>query len=500
MPNTRLIALNTLSGVFRLFISFLVLFFLTPFIINNIGKQGFGLWSLLISIISFFELLDLGFATASVKFVAEAKALNDRLRGNQVVSTIFFIYLILAFVGMLGVFLLFLFFDHFFVIPLEEKNLAFSLLLLMACRSLLIALPFSVFRGVLFGEQKIYLTNTISLLGSLAYAIMVWWALSHGFGIISLGVCYLIAAIFEHAFYCGFAFLLTQGLRLSYSLIHFSSFPEFFSFSSSQFISNVSSLILFNSDLIIIKFFLPLSMVAVYAIPLRIVTYCYMLIKQFTNVLTPVIANMHALNRNEKIQALFISSSKIVLIPATAITIAGVMFANEILTLWVGKDFEAGSSVLIILLISMWLTMTYLLAGDVLQMCGFHHIFAIYMILLIFAHLGASIGMIRYLGLNGVALGSFAAAIVGFFTELRKVCQIFNIGYARHAAMFFKAFIPPGIAQVAILYLLKQMIVISNFWTLIAVNIIGLMVYCVVLWFASLDAQEKESIKKIVRC
>lgn len=495
--NPRQIAINTLSGYLRLFISFLVLFFLTPYIISKVGKDGFGLWSLLSSTLSFFELLDLGFSVTVIKYVAESKAQEDIQKRNRIINTIFFSYLALAFLGILAMSLLSIGFVQIFSIPASQAQIAIYLLAMMSFRFFLIALPFSVFRGILFGEHKFYLVNIISLFGSLCFAFLAWIFLQNGYGLLGLGFGYIIACILEYAIYVVCSFIIAPGLKLSWSYASSNTFKEFFSFSSAQFITNISTFVLHNCDLIIIKLFLPLSSVALYAIPLKIVTYALMVIKQFTNVLTPVIAHMHALKDHKRISELFLSATKYALIPTTMIAISGIVFAQDLIVLWVGPDFAKAWEILIILLISMWLTTLGILAGDILQICGYHRLFAIYSSLIVLAHIAASLLFISPLLLKGVALGALCGSLVGCFTEFRKANAIYGVKLFDYVGTILKTFLLPSLGQILILLLIKHFFTFKSFWILILANIPGLLAFILILWFVTLDNTEKNLIARV---
>lgn len=493
----RRIALNTLSGYLRLFSSFAILFILTPYIIAKIGTDGYGLWSLLFSILGFFELLDFGFAVAIIKHVAECSANKDVHRRNTVISTALLVYTVIACIGMMGIAAVILLFGKFFSLPLAESLVATKLLLLLSCRSLLLNLPFSVFRGILFGEQKIYLTNSIALLGTACFGIFAWFFLYEGFGILGLGFANLLAAIIENAAYLASSFTLTANLKISLSYVSSNEFKRMFSFSSSQFIANVSSLMTHNADLIIIKLFMPLESVGLYAIALRIASYGYMLIKQFTNVLTPVITDMHTLSDKENLQKLFLYATKYSFIAAGAIAIPGIIFAKEALTLWLGSFFSSAETILIILLLAMWLTSLQLISGDILQMSGYHVLFAKFVLITIFVHLLFSFIFIKPLALFGVALGVLAGSVAGFFTYVKKVLTIYNIKVSR----FFCISIAQGALPIALfsllLLLFKAFIPIKSLAVLFFINAFCIFCYFAAVWHFSLSEVEKQIIKEI---
>src|SRR6266404_935706 len=53
-----------------LVITFVVAFFLTPFVIHRLGQLSYGIWTLVVSMVSYFGLFDLGLRSAVTRFVA----------------------------------------------------------------------------------------------------------------------------------------------------------------------------------------------------------------------------------------------------------------------------------------------------------------------------------------------------------------------------------------------------------------------------------------------
>ena len=64
---------NSLSWVSGLLVQLLMI----PFLVSRLGMGGFGIYSLLVSIIGYSLLFDLGLGQGVIKFVAEMKARGD---------------------------------------------------------------------------------------------------------------------------------------------------------------------------------------------------------------------------------------------------------------------------------------------------------------------------------------------------------------------------------------------------------------------------------------
>src|SRR3984957_11094037 len=63
-----------------------------PFNVAHLGKAAYGLWMLTSSVTAYFSVLDLGYAGALVKFVAQYRARRDARALNEILSTAFYMF------------------------------------------------------------------------------------------------------------------------------------------------------------------------------------------------------------------------------------------------------------------------------------------------------------------------------------------------------------------------------------------------------------------------
>src|SRR5437868_13069287 len=66
--------------------------FLMPYTVRHLGTAEYGLWMLVASMTSYFQLLDLGYGNGLVRHVADADARGDTPLVNQILSTFVIVY------------------------------------------------------------------------------------------------------------------------------------------------------------------------------------------------------------------------------------------------------------------------------------------------------------------------------------------------------------------------------------------------------------------------
>lgn len=483
------------AGYMRFFISFFILWFLTPYIIKSVGIDDFGLWTLVFSVLGFYELLDLGFANGVIKYVAECDALEQYSRRNQLLSTILFVYCSLAAIGMVALGALAFVFNDLFAIPASQGGKALALLGVLSIRCLVLGLPASLFRGILYGDKKIPLINAISTVCSLLYGLTAFMAMAMGYGVISLAVLTTATFFLEAVGYVYFSYRTVPELRLSWSLVDLSKLRELASFCMMQFVANVSSMLILRTDPIIIKLFSSIFFVSIYAIPLRVVTYIYMFINQFTDVLSPFIARLHATDEHVEIRALFLQCTKYALALSTLFLVLGSVFADNLILLWLGAEFTLSIVPLIILLGAMWINSTHIVAAQVLAMSGHHRLLTVYFLITALLHIILSIILIYPLGINGVAIATLISALFGFFAYNKRVCDLFHSGYWEYFTAAILPIIIPGVALAAVEMALKVTFPPTNLLYLIMVSVPGTLLFALLFWAVSLNQEERTLFK-----
>jgi len=71
------VVLNSLSGVGLFLTDAIVSLIMTPIIVLSLGNRDYGLWELMLSIVGYLGILDIGMGPAVMRDVAHAEARSD---------------------------------------------------------------------------------------------------------------------------------------------------------------------------------------------------------------------------------------------------------------------------------------------------------------------------------------------------------------------------------------------------------------------------------------
>jgi O-antigen/teichoic acid export membrane protein len=479
---SRYIMVNTLSSYGRDIVDTITFLVLIPFIIKILGSETFGLWSLIWAFLAFFELADMGFGASVVKYVADARGRGDDQKQQAIICTLFWIYMLLGAVLMGAVALSLLFFNQAFDIPPGQADAARWVLLIIGVRSALY-MPLGMFRGVLVGHQKMKVANLYKVLGGLAYFVSVLLVLSR---IPDLRVLAAINA------FLGVLPMFAMMVHVKIIMPELSLRPKYFdrslvrelsSFSLYFSLIQVAGLIATRVDAIVVKFFLPLQMVAIYSIGIRLSGKAEQFCSHLFKALTPVVAELHGADDQKNIRAVWYRGSKLSIAFATPLLLGLALLAEPLIIAWTGPEFRMSVPVCQWLVAAVMISVIHGNTKNILSMGGHQRFLAFSILGCQLFNLGLSLLLIQFYGIVGVAMATFLAYLpvyAGFIqTRAGKVHgrshwnfysrTVFpSVGPAVLMATFLIGFqrLRPlnGLIEVAVLEILGSMVFGGAFW------------------------------------
>jgi O-antigen/teichoic acid export membrane protein len=415
--------LNIATSYLRYVVLMVLVFFLTPFIVSKIGIDQFGLWSLIFAVVALFGLMDLGFATAANKYMGEFHGSGDTAARNQVLATLLGVYVGLGLLCILVVAVIATRAGAWFDLAPEMERW-FRLALWLLGGVVAITLPLNLFKAVLNGSGRMALVNGIEMAMQLLNAALIVTLLNAGYGIRALIFATSATLLLGSLLATLLAFWLTPALSVSPRLFSAGRVRELLGFSVYFFIANIAVLIILRIDPVVIKAFLPLSAVAVYAIGAKIAEYTYYLNKQFSNALMPLVAQSRGGGDAATIDRVLLDGTRLGLAIALPFIALLAFYARDIILLWMGPEFAGAVGVLHLLLGAILCTALYLNASNVLAMNGEHRFIAFAMAGSAALNLVLSVLLIQPLGLNGVALATLLATFaVEVLVIIPRACR-----------------------------------------------------------------------------
>lgn len=332
MVQKRRLMINAIMSIGQIILSSCTLFILYWFLLNTIGVEKMGVWSLVLATTAITRIGGLGLPGSVVKFVAKYIAhaeyeIVSRVIQTAVISVGLFIGLVLLAAYPLADWLL------GFIVP-ESKIMDAISILPYALISLWIVTISSVFQAGLDGYQRIDLRNLILMGGAVLYLILCF-ALVPKYGLLGLAYAQVIqgASILIAGWY-SLRFHLQILPVIPYKWNH-RLFREMFSYGINMQIASVSNLLYDPITKALLSKFGGLAMVGYYEMASRMIYQIRSLIVSANQVLVPVIADLHERGRGA-ILGVYRDSYHLLFFFALILFSLIVAFTPIISELWIG--------------------------------------------------------------------------------------------------------------------------------------------------------------------
>lgn len=421
-------------------LSVISLFILTPVVVKHLGQSMYGVWAIISSVVAYLNMCSIGIDTAVGKYTAEFYATQKTNKLNMLVSS--------AVITLLGIgvliSLLLLVFTPFLPqllnIPSEFHKPAQITFVIMGL-NILFLFQARIFENVFFGLQRVDFFYGFNALRIITSFFLILFVLHMGLGIVGMAVVGVLTSLMFFPLYPLLFRKLNCPIRVNLRSFSFAAIKEYVPYSLRTFSLGITSLILYNTDVIVIGFILGASQVTPYIICYRICWYATYIFSGFSSVMFPQFSRLYALKDMDRLHTLFLGISKISVAIMAPIAIILLLFGQHFINLWVGPDNWVGLKVFCLFILMDFLHAIGTPVGIMLQGIGENKWLAYSEM----ANAGLNLGLSVLLGINfgimGVVLGTVIAHLLTstWFTPL-LVCRYIKLSLIKWVAC---SIIPP---------------------------------------------------------
>lgn len=388
-----------------------IVFMMTPFIIDQIGKDLFGLWSMIFAVVAMFGLLDMGFATTAVRYVGEYWGSGDKEKLERSLGSLMGVYLFMGLVCFIIAWYVSPIVAQAYDFPEEQKD-HFIFILRLIGVVIALSFPLSLYRSLLTGSGNMSAVNISDLFFAIANAILGYTLLKQGYGINGLAFSTAITMLGSFLAFIPLSKWRCKGVRVSLRMFSKSELKLLLNFSAYAFMANIAMMIIMRIDPLVIGTYLTLADAAIFAIAAKIAEYSYFLNKQFSNALMPLISQQRGKSDTESIRRIMLDGSRYLLAIAFPFITLLFYFTPVLIDVWVGSEFSQSSDLLRLLLVGVLVATTLFIPSNILTICDKHKYVALVMGGSAILNLMISLTLVRSLGLVGVALGTVISTVL----------------------------------------------------------------------------------------
>lgn len=394
-----------------------------PFNLRHLGQEAYGLWMLTAGLTLHFSVLDMGYGSAIVKFIAQYRARRDARALNEIASTMFYVYAAIGVVAYLIVIALALNIQHLFRITPEQAHVGRWILLIIGL-NIACNFPFSVFGGVIDGFQRYDRNNLVAIATAVCVAAANVSVLLAGYGLVMLVAATTSVRLLAYLVYRLNAYRIYPPLRIRFSCFRKGRLREVTGFSVYSSIIDWANKLNYDLDEIVIGVFLGSAPVAVWAVADRIISGIQRLTNQVNGVLFPFIVDSDQTNQNARLRRLLLEGTRISVATVVPIAVALMLLAAPLVRAWVGPKMLGSVPVIQILALVVALRVGNATATTMLKGAGRVRYLAVANIATGLANVAMSALLVRPFGLTGVAVGTLVpVAAATIFVLFPAACR-----------------------------------------------------------------------------
>ncbi len=484
--------LRVLSFVAQVIISFLLM----PFVVRSLGDRMYGFWTLVGTFIGYYGLLDLGLSSAVSRHVAGAIGASRQDECNRIVNTTLFLYSGLGIVALLVTIVIAILSPVFFSNP-EDITLFWKVVLILGIK-IAIEFPLRIFSGILVAHIRFDLLAWIEMITLFLNMILTVLALKAGYGVLALAWISLVSSIPGKFLYVYFSKKNFPSLRFSRKDWSRGTARTLFTYSSFTFIAQLAGLLKFQVDHLVITAFIGLATVTHYKVASFMATNFIALVTTVTGVLMPVFSQLDGAKEYNQIKKTFFFGTKISVCVTSFIGYGLIAWGKPFIARWMGTEYlDAYPSLAILVLgciFALWQTPSVSLLYGISK----NRFYAIFNSLEGVCNLLLSLLLVRYWGMEGVALGTFIPMVIlKLIIQPIYVCRVTAIQYGAYIRNVARTV---GIVCLALIVplLISIRFAMPNYRVLFIIGMVSFCIYAGILWLFEFNSSEKQVIQAAI--
>ncbi|WP_336634295.1 oligosaccharide flippase family protein [Lysinibacillus fusiformis] len=386
----------------------------TPFMISLLGQKEFGLYSLLIVLVGYLSILDLGLGNAIVRYIARNRAIADKALEASLNG--FFLKLFMG-IGCLTLLIGFFLFSQVHIIfgqSLSGDQLAKAKVMgYIMTISVAVQFPLGVFTSILQAYEKFIFIKLTTLLQVIVQPLTMLFFLLQGTDAVTL--IYIIAIynilfLVLDAVYC----MKVLSIQFTFTLKNTKLMKEIFIYSFFIFITVIVDKIYWQTDQVLLGIFKGTEDVAIYAVAMQIVLIFMSLALAISGLFLPRISMLVTKEDGLlEINQLFIKVGAIQFLVVGYILGGFFLFGKEFLLLWLGKDFMAIYAIVLIIMVPFSIDLIQNLGINVLKAKNLFKFRTILLMIVAVVNIIVSIPAIYFYGKIGTAIITACSLLIG---------------------------------------------------------------------------------------
>ncbi len=437
-----------------------------PFLIENLGDKQYGMWVLLVTTISFYSLIDAGMGSAVQRFII--RAMHEEQDGdvNTVISSAFFLFLVIAAVALGVTFLIVAIAPYFIESKVHAENFQYVIAILGIGAA--VSFPISIFYGVVTSQYRFDILSIIDIAILCLKTAIIIYLINIGYGIVTLGIITAVATILQKCMVALVAKKLYPDMKVSCSLFKKNKLIEYYEYGKYTYVTMIADRLRFSIDAFVVGGTIGLAAVTHYTIASTLIHYFGQVMDALFGVIAPVLNKYHKLDQWDQLRRVFVSATELTSILAMLIGGMMLVLGDEFIELWIGDNYSDSYYVLSILCIAGIIANAQRPSVAILYAIAKHRFYAKVTVYEAIANLSISLVLVHFIGIYGVALGTLIPVLITkLLYQPRYTCKQLDLNLQKYYMILLK-YACFGSGVFLIVWCVEYQFPIENYLMLIA--------------------------------
>lgn len=432
--------MNIKVGMLFYVLSLFLAFFSRKIFLDYLGAEFIGLTGMLMNIMSFLSVAELGIGTSIIYFLYKPLQEDNHEKINEIMSMLAYLYRCIGFViGAIGIVVSCFFpwwFNHL-ATGLPLVYFAFYSFLATSIAGYI----FNYKQLLVSANQKQYMVNayfqTIAIVQSLVQIILTYYYRNLWLWVI-VGLIFTIIGIiiFNHRIQQLYPWL---NISLKEGRQNLNVYPDVLKKTRQIFVQKIKDFILYHSDEIMVGMFVSVIKVAFYGNYTMIINKLNFLVNILSEGLSAGVGNLLAEGNEKNIMKVFWEMTAARFLILGGIIFALLMFLQPFIECWLGKQYQLDYLIIYLLIFNLFIRYQSAAVYIYIGSAGlFSDVWASWTELIV--NLSVTLLLAPFLGIAGILLGK----IISFFfiSAFWKPYYLFSQGFHKSVCIYWKGMAP----------------------------------------------------------
>ena len=409
-------------------------FIYVPILLHYMGKNEYGLYQTMGSLLATFVILDFGLPATVIRYYSRYKSLNDEEGMENILALCSRMFAVLTAILLVAGSIMYFFLDDMYASSLTASELkSAKIIFIILLANILFTLPTQIFNAIITAYERFVFLKLSAIIQVVLQPIAVILLMQKSPYAVTLVAVYTISnflLVAARVYYC-FA-----KIKIKIKMHYFDKelFKSIISYSFFIFLNVIIDQVFWRSNQIILSIVASTAAVATYSIAYQI-SYNYMTLSTaISGVFLPRVTEMVTNNEPRKsLSDLFIKAGRVQFLLLSCVLSGFILFGRQFINVWAGNGFEETYLITLLLIVPFTVDLIQNLGLIILQALNKFR-FKVYVFLgIAILNVALAVPLAQRYGGTGCAVATGSTFFIGN-------AFIMNYYYAKYIGLDIKRF------------------------------------------------------------